>query len=87
MKRESNIFVCMFIVFSSEGSIHQYYESRRHLLNDMQPSRRVKAQETKQRSRHNANQRKVNIGYCFEAAIGLVVPLVVRQKEKVSQGS
>ena len=43
------------------GAIHRYYESRRRLFNDEQPSRREAARETKSKSRKTAFRKQVRV--------------------------
>ena len=54
------VFSCVIIVCYLEA-VHRFYESRRRLFNDDQPSRREKAGKVKKKCKKIVQQKKVNV--------------------------
>ena len=48
------------------GAIYRYYESRRRLYNDAQPSRQMKVKENKNNSQRRQAQRNVSANLCSQ---------------------
>ena len=63
----------IFLLFPVIGAVHRYYESRRRLFNDSQPSRLEKAQISKCNSKKLALRKQVNYNrvYCVCVSISM----------------
>ena len=53
------VFSCVIICYLE--AVHRFYESRRRLFNDDQPSRREKAGEVKKKCKKIVQQKKVKV--------------------------